>query len=98
MGRDGGRKGYEEEAEGPMVRDRYGTVDKGDPDHAYGDDLHPQRDGLVLHEIPDVGTKPRMVEKPVIERTGTAKEQCSSKKKERGRGKYRQENAENAKS
>ena len=48
MGCDGGRKGYEEEAEGPMVRDCYGTVDKGDPDHAYGDDLHPQRDGLVL--------------------------------------------------
>ena len=39
MDRDRCRKEDEEKTEEPMLGDKYRTIEKGDPDHAYRDDL-----------------------------------------------------------
>lgn len=62
----GDSESYEEKAESPMLGNEDSTVEKSYPDHAYRDYLYLQRNGLVHHEIADVRTELRMVQKPVI--------------------------------
>lgn len=57
---------YEEKAEGPMLGNEDSTIEKSYPDHAYRDYLYLQRNGLVHHEIADVRSELRVVQKPVI--------------------------------
>lgn len=57
---------YEEKAESPMLGDKDSAVEKGYPDHADREDLDLQGDGFMHHEIADVRTELRMVQKPVI--------------------------------
>jgi len=54
MHRNGSGKQDEEESESPMLSYKYGAVYQRDPYKTDRNDLDPQRDGLVLHEIADI--------------------------------------------
>ena len=41
-------------SEGPMFRNEYRTIEKRDPDHADGYDLHMKRYRLMYKEIADI--------------------------------------------
>ena len=89
MDRDRCRKEDEEKTEEPMLGDKYRTIEKGDPDHAYRDDLDLKRYGPVDHEIGDIWPKTWMIEKPVVKSSVATQEKCSGKEKQGGGRKHR---------
>ena len=66
VGSDSGCQCDEEKTESPMLCDKDSAVEKGYPDHAYREDLDLQGNGFMHHEIADVRTELRVVQKPVI--------------------------------
>lgn len=73
----------EEKSERPMIRDKYGTIQKGYPYKADGYDLDSQRYGSVDHEIGDVRAELRMVQKPVIQSPVATEKESRSQKQQR---------------
>lgn len=84
----------EHETEGPMFRNGDRAVQKRDPDHAYGYDLHMERDGLMYHEIADVRTQFRMAHQPLVKRLRPLQEKGGRKEEERSCGKHRKKDSQ----
>ena len=89
MYRDRRRKKDEEQAEEPVIGDEYRTIEKGDPDHAYRDDLYLQRYGSMNHEIGYIWSKTGMVEKPDVKSFVTTQKKSRRKEKQRGGREHR---------
>ena len=67
MSRDRRCQSDEKQPEEPMFRYEDGAEKKCDPDHAYRYGLNLERDGFMDHEIPELRSELRMVQKPVIQ-------------------------------
>lgn len=73
----------EKGSEGPMISHKDRTVKKRDPYKTYGNHLDLQRDGLIFHEIADIWSKFRMVQKPIIQFHVAAQKKGGSQKQQR---------------
>ena len=91
---DGCCKQDEEQAESPMLCNEDGAVEQRNPDHADGQDLNLQRDGLMYHEVLNVRSQFRMVHQPVIQSLVTTQEKRRREQKQRSGGQHRQEYAQ----
>ena len=94
MNGDGCCKQDEEQAESPMLCNKNGAVEQRNPDHADGQDLNLQRDGLMYHEVLNVRSQLRVVHKPVIQSLVTTQEKRCREQKQRSGRQHRQKYAQ----
>ena len=59
-------KDNEKASEKPMVSNTDGTIKQSKPQSCYSNNLHPQRNSLMYHEIGYIWSKTRMIHQPVI--------------------------------
>ena len=87
----------EEQTHPPHLGNGKRAIEQCSPHHCYRDDLYPQRNSLVLLEIPDMRTKMPVRHEPVVQSPWTAQIQRSRKQQEGRGGQHRQEYADYSK-
>lgn len=87
--------GNEHGAHPPLSGNENCAIEQCCPHEANRDNLHSQRNGLVLPEVLYVGSQVPVLHQPVIKSFGTAHIECRSQKQERRRWQNRQEYAKN---
>ena len=74
-----------------MPSDKNRTIQQSDPHHADGDYLYLQWNGLMFHEVTDIWSKLRMIQKPVIKAHVASQEKSRRQKQQRCRRQDRKE-------
>ena len=72
------------------------AVNHGSPHQQQGDDFGPQRDGLVLTEIPDIGTEVFVVQQPLVQTGRTSEIEGRREQQKRSGRQQGQEYADDA--
>ena len=93
MRRNTTSKKNEEQPEPPGLRHKHSAIEECNPHKAHRDNLHTQRDCLILAEILYIHTQTRVRQQPIVKAWGTSEEQCCRQQEERRSGQYRQKNA-----
>ena len=65
---------YEEGSERPMISNKNSTVKQCQPQCRDCNNLDPQRNGLMFHEICYVWSKSRMIHQPIIQSSVTTQD------------------------
>ena len=82
-----------EHTQRPMVRHEDRTVEQRQPHHTHRNHLDLQRNGLMLHEVPDIGTELGMIQQPVIKPLVATKEERGRQQEQRSGGNQRQKDS-----
>ena len=64
--RNARRQQDEKRLQHPMVEEKNDGMKNGNPNEWYGNNLDPQRNGLVLTEITDIRSELRMIQQMII--------------------------------